>query len=265
MSRPPVRTSEALQTAFQRRLTIVERRLASRSAPLPGRLDADLVPLGSGVDLDDITLTGWYVQTTNADATLVLNYPAARAGHLEVSASTSGTDAILQTYTDYQNLSVWRRTYSGGVWSSWLRSDPAGILFRVSASSTQTATANVYLHLTTCWGTPEVNRGFTSWASGVLTVERTGWYQIHFQVGFQTGGSPDRMQARVNRNDAAGPPDNTSPLIANGYGINGMQGSTAYLLTAGDALRPWVNSIGVTRTVDNNPVTSLEVRYLGAP
>lgn len=92
----------------------------TRMDVLPDRLAADLPSLGSGVNLNSVLETGWYIQNVSANATLALNYPVARAGHLEVSGGLFGTgaDFFKQTYTDYANGKEYQRTYYNG-WTAW--------------------------------------------------------------------------------------------------------------------------------------------------
>ena len=106
------------------------------STALPGRLggsDGDLLTLPAGTDLNNITTTGWFIQRLSVQATLALNYPVARAGHLTVSASMVDSDYILQTYIEYAPASPyivareWRRTHYLGNWTGWtLVSDDTG-------------------------------------------------------------------------------------------------------------------------------------------
>lgn len=117
----------------RKRLVSLERR---QSAPagtaytLPSRLggdDGDLPSLGAGVNLNTLVVTGWYIQDASANATLALNYPVTRAGHLEVSGGLMGvgTDFVLQTYTEYAPTGTglparkWERTQYNGVWQPW--------------------------------------------------------------------------------------------------------------------------------------------------
>lgn len=93
------------------------------ASSLPNRLAADILGLGSGVDLNTVLESGRYVQRLTANATLGLNYPVALAGHLEVSASNNGAGwIVLQKYTTYLNDAIYQRTYYLG-WGVWKRID----------------------------------------------------------------------------------------------------------------------------------------------
>lgn len=87
--------------------------------------------LGASIDLNTITDSGTYIQTANANATTPLNYPAARAGYLEViSNNPSSGVGILQRYTDYDGTTprVWVRMWYNS-WSAWsliVGEDPLG-------------------------------------------------------------------------------------------------------------------------------------------
>jgi len=115
------RTPQGVFDRMRQRLDALEARLA-KTFSLPSRLAADLSSLGAGIDLNTITATGWYLQGSNANATLALNYPvASRAGHLEVSGSTYANDFVLQVYTDYLNGKQYRRSYYNGTWTDWVQ------------------------------------------------------------------------------------------------------------------------------------------------
>jgi hypothetical protein len=72
-------------------------------------------------DLNTIITTGWYVQTGNANATVVNNYPAPAglAGQLRVYATATH---LVQEYTTYANNNdVYRRYYFNGTWYAWAK------------------------------------------------------------------------------------------------------------------------------------------------
>jgi hypothetical protein len=78
--------------------------------------DITITELGI-VDLNTLTTTGDYIQSQNAEATLVNNYPVNVAGLLQVKASGS---FIYQYYTAYQpdTRFFWRAKYNT-TWSAW--------------------------------------------------------------------------------------------------------------------------------------------------
>lgn len=78
--------------------------------------------LAAGVNLNTQTLTANYIQTTDANATLDMNYPVTIAGFLEVRGNSAQT-VVLQRYT-LQSTSnspiCYARNLMGGVWSPWI-------------------------------------------------------------------------------------------------------------------------------------------------
>lgn len=73
--------------------------------------------IGGGVDLNSMTVTGWYHQNSNANASGGTNYPAAKAGLLKVHADGVMTYQQYQTYDSASEL-YFRSCYNG-TWSSW--------------------------------------------------------------------------------------------------------------------------------------------------
>lgn len=75
--------------------------------------------LPASINLDTKTITGLYSQSYNSKATLELNYPVARAGLLEVLASSS---MIHQQYWAYNSSNVYYRAkYSRNAWTPWTK------------------------------------------------------------------------------------------------------------------------------------------------
>lgn len=69
-------------------------------------------------DLNTVTGTGAYVQTSNYWAKRSANYPRAVAGLLEVH---NGGTFVFQRYTAYKGFGIYTRSYYGyeGEWSPW--------------------------------------------------------------------------------------------------------------------------------------------------
>lgn len=68
--------------------------------------------------------SGTYVQSSNSEPTLILNYPVARAGLLEVLGPANVDGVVWQRYTLYHSgtadqVSSYVRGYSNGSWSTW--------------------------------------------------------------------------------------------------------------------------------------------------
>lgn len=73
--------------------------------------------LGASENLNDITQTGRYHQSSNAGASLALNYPEAKAGLLVVY----NDGYVYQEYHTYTNTGVYRRTKYGSTWCKWIK------------------------------------------------------------------------------------------------------------------------------------------------
>lgn len=74
----------------------------------------------TATDLNTYIVTGVYLQTLNANATLLNNYPVAKAGKLEVVNSSSATGFTFQTYHVYgTDNEVYFRTRNGATWYAW--------------------------------------------------------------------------------------------------------------------------------------------------
>lgn len=69
-------------------------------------------------DLNTITKTGVYIQTSNNNAANSGNYPLAAAGVLEVH---TGNVFTFQRYTAYKGFGIYTRSYYGfsGEWEPW--------------------------------------------------------------------------------------------------------------------------------------------------
>lgn len=67
----------------------------------------------AGTNLDTVTTSGVYIQASNANATLALNYPVAYAGELEVYTEGSFT---FQRYSTY---GLTNKVYTRGYYTTW--------------------------------------------------------------------------------------------------------------------------------------------------
>ena len=75
--------------------------------------------IGSSVNLNTYTNSGYYVQGSNASATSGTNWPTNNAGILTVVRAEGNTTHITQTYDQYNSNAFYNRSYYGGTWSSW--------------------------------------------------------------------------------------------------------------------------------------------------
>jgi hypothetical protein len=103
----------------------------------------DIVPIqittGSGNDLDQKIITGYYSAATNSVASAGSNYPTgATAGMLHVINDGSGI--IYQTYQTNSSKFYWRGFFAGG-WSDWLQAADTGFV-SVDVSSRLTSLEN---------------------------------------------------------------------------------------------------------------------------
>jgi|GEM_PF-5326480 hypothetical protein len=71
--------------------------------------------IGTNVNLNTLTTTGRYHQSSNSNATTALNYPTAKAGLLKVY----NDGYIYQEYHAYDNSGAYRRTCYNGTWYAW--------------------------------------------------------------------------------------------------------------------------------------------------
>lgn len=114
----------------------------------------------------------------------------------------------------------------------------------------------------TSWGTPVVNRGFTGWSVGALTIKYTGLYEIMAGAGFATGtGTAGRIIVAVNRNSTN---QDTNVLVNGNFNnINMSKAQNFVYLTAGDVLRFFATQQTTeTRAMNGEIHTYLSVVYV---
>ena len=80
--------------------------------------------LGNNVNLNSLTMEGYYHQALNANASTTLNYPIAEAGLLTVIKR----GYIYQTYHTYCNSGFWYRSQYNGSWYPWKKSADTNLL-----------------------------------------------------------------------------------------------------------------------------------------
>lgn len=85
----------------------------------PTAADVSAIPffgqIPAGTNLNTLTNYGVWFNSSNANATLALNYPSTQAGSLQVLKDAGST----QIYTEYQSGSQFRRGFYAGTWSPW--------------------------------------------------------------------------------------------------------------------------------------------------
>lgn len=99
---------------------IVAEKGSSGATQTPG-LTVESIPAGS--NLNDYSANGYFVQSSNSNATLELNYPVAQAGLLQVHALGP---MVFQQYTVYStktanDSAVYTRGRYNGTWGSWYK------------------------------------------------------------------------------------------------------------------------------------------------
>jgi len=92
---------------------------ANIQTSLDGKVDETPIEIGNAIDLNTFTTTGFWTQSSNAEAAAGTNYPAPYAGLLEVAAKADAS-FIYQRYTTYQLYNrVYHRSNYLGTWSLW--------------------------------------------------------------------------------------------------------------------------------------------------
>ena len=78
------------------------------------------VELGNAVNLNTLTTTGMYFQSSDAEAAAGTNYPMAKGGMLEV-ISNANSSIIVQKYhaQDAQSKQYYVRTFAAAAWTAW--------------------------------------------------------------------------------------------------------------------------------------------------
>lgn len=82
----------------------------------PSVVNSTASHLGGGANLNLYTSPGVYYQDSNANTSLVLNYPVALAGSLEVFTAAG----VVQVYRPYNSGRVFQRGWYSEAWSTWV-------------------------------------------------------------------------------------------------------------------------------------------------
>lgn len=160
-------------------------------------------------------------------------------------------------------LYTWIPNTSGVAASGWF--PVAGLLpdFSVVASAPQALAGNTWTALTTAvsGGSPELNRGFTSWSSGVLTIAQPGRYDLEGQFSVGTLSPDTRIAAQFNKGSSTA---TTNILVRNlGWGTNSVNVRRRVTLAAGDDIRFWGLSAVAASSDASLMLTSFGVHYVG--
>ena len=233
---PPIdKTFQGLMQDTLIRLNLVERRLArgttGGAADLPNRLggaDGDITAIPAGTDLNTVTATGWYIQNVSANATLALNYPVARAGHLEVSGGLFGTgaDLIFQTYTEYAPVAPstvarqWRRTHYNGTWTAWTLVGGVG---NILPAAVRYAPGTQHTVAATSWGTM-----LPGTVAQSITVSQPTWVMVTFGAWLQASAGETRAGVSLGGATVVSPPNTQQDGLVG----SGAWGQTLIVQTA---------------------------------
>jgi len=107
---------------YQSLVNIVPEIVATRTfidTNLIGSIPKSSSSLGTA-DLNTVLTAGFYQQLSTSNATIANNYPATVIGYLNVYRVN--TTRIVQEYTEFTNLTTYKRSYNGSTWSTWIES-----------------------------------------------------------------------------------------------------------------------------------------------
>ncbi len=107
---------------YQSLVNIVPEIVATRTfmdTTLIGSIPKSSLSLGTA-DLNTVVTAGFYQQITTSLATITNNYPVTIIGYLNVYRVN--TTRVVQEYTEFTNLTTYKRSYNGTTWTSWIES-----------------------------------------------------------------------------------------------------------------------------------------------
>ncbi len=163
-----------------------------------------------------------------------------------------------------------------GITYEWLSSEVSGSggWFPVSgptpafsatgaSGAPQTIPNGAWTQITTAFGTPSINSGFTSWSGGALTIAQQGLYMINTQISFNTIPGPARIGTQVTLN--SGTADTGVSVKKFEYGTNSASTSRPVYYASGDVLRMFVfQDSGAGRVTDaTGPALTFSAIYMG--
>ncbi|WP_265426917.1 pyocin knob domain-containing protein [Chryseobacterium sp. YIM B08800] len=107
---------------YQSLVNIVPEIVATRTfmdTNLMGSIPKSSSSLGT-LDLNTVLTAGFYQQLSTSNATIANNYPTTVIGYLNVYRVS--TNRVVQEYTEFTNLTTYKRSYNGSTWSTWIES-----------------------------------------------------------------------------------------------------------------------------------------------
>lgn len=137
-------------------------------------------------------------------------------------------------------------------------------LLEADASAAKAIPNSTWTVLDSIWGTPLINRGFTSFSSGQVTIEQAGIYQVDLQVSFSTmSGTDPRVGVQATRNS---PDADTFVILKNTVSSqNGGESHRRTFLAAGDVVRFFViQTSGSSQNTLPNVETHVGITYISA-
>lgn len=266
MSTPPPidKTLTGVLKQMAARLTLLERRTTKAASwgPISGRppqIDSNALLLGS-TDLNTVMASGWYVQTSNSNATTARNYPApaGRAGELEVTGNIAGTDFVMQRYTDYQNNETWRRTHYNGTWYGW-RLERDEVPVRLSADGKTVTDWNDAIEVGFYRANGAANAP-PGWAAGVAVFVREGPSRV-IQEAVSETTSPDTQIITYRRTLSGSTWTAWLPVgTFNGGTLSASTPPSGYALgvTFGDADSSFPTSLAVVEVVKKVDIRTVQ-------
>lgn len=186
---------------------------------LPGNAPAQLktinipVEIGSSVNLNTMQTGGIYSQIDVGEATVVLNYPVAAAGLLEVFKDVTAA-YVMQRYTTFEvDPKIYVRRYASSAWGAW---GPVGT--SVGCRVTKT-TAGPSIGTASTWakwiGTTKAydDASIYNTSTGVITIPTAGRWRITFSLPWGSFGSVyQRILGIFSGTAASGTPLATSSV-----------------------------------------------------
>jgi hypothetical protein len=258
---PPIKkTMEGLLENFSWRLTLVERRLAISSGG-GGWAAVDASETVKGIaELADPTEA-----LAGVDHTRIITPFTLRAGLDTIPTVPQATTAVsgkveLATQTEVTTGTDSTRA----VTPSTLRGkqDPAFAASGLNGTA-QSIANSTWTLVSSALGTPDINRGFTSWSGGALTIAQSGIYLIGVSSFLLSTPTVHNIRATLNSTS----PSTDSVMVAgtNAATVNEAASGVA-ALSAGDIIRFYVyQTSGAANTIRNLPQTSMSVVRLTGP
>lgn len=173
-------------------------------------------------------------------------YATTKANLDTATTTLTGISDILLRVGDraYAADTTFEYRWDGSAWQI-----DVGPVFHVGRGFTQALGAGSWTLVNGAYGTPGLNTGFTSFASGVLTVAHSGWYRPTVNVKFPTAANPIAAQLTVNSTSV-----DTAATVVSDFKASAAAISMSGLvyLTATDTVRLYLFSASA-QNIGTNP------------